>query len=36
VLIDNSIEEHNADLVIGLAMRAGVLDLVYAGLSHTE
>ena len=35
-LIDNGIQKHNADLVIGLAVLAGVLALVDAGLSLTE
>ena len=35
-LIDNGIEKHNADLVIELAVLAGVLALVDAGLSLTE
>jgi ATP-binding cassette, subfamily B, bacterial len=35
-LIDNGIAKHNADLVIGLAVLAGVLALVDAGLSLTE
>ena len=35
-LIDNGIAKHNADLVIGLAVLAGVLALLDAGLSLTE